>query len=180
MRSINITGKNNIDKINEIEKSTYKSVRLHMDNLNDSLLNHKFQNEMIRKMYLSDSIHNLLNDDFKIAQSLITRELNNKIQGYKGQDLKKNTHNANTIITMDNLLEKLVGSMLICYYCKKQIMVLYKNVREQSQWTLDRIDNSLSHTNNNTCISCLKCNLQRKVMNSDKFKFTKNLKINKI
>ena len=27
-------------------------------------------------------------------------------------------------------------------------------------WTLDRINNDLSHTNDNTCISCLKCNLQ--------------------
>ena len=46
-------------------------------------------------------------------------------------------------------------------------------------WTLDRIDNDLSHTNNNTCISCLKCNLQKRRRSHEKFKFTKQLKIEK-
>ena len=53
-------------------------------------------------------------------------------------------------------------------------------MREPFQWTLDRIDNSLSHTNENTCVSCLKCNLQRRVMDADKFTFTKQLKISKM
>jgi len=48
------------------------------------------------------------------------------------------------------------------------------------QWTLDRIDNDMGHNNNNTVISCLGCNLQRRTTNQDKFLFTKQLKLKKI
>ena len=47
------------------------------------------------------------------------------------------------------------------------------------QWSLDRIDNSIPHTNDNVIISCLKCNLQRRCQNKDNFLFTKQLKIEK-
>ena len=45
------------------------------------------------------------------------------------------------------------------------------------QWTLDRIDNDLSNTDENVIVACLKCNLQRRRQNKDKFLFTKQLKI---
>jgi hypothetical protein len=77
-------------------------------------------------------------------------------------------------------MAKLVGSQLTCDYCSKPIFVLYKNVRDPMQWTLDRIDNALGHTRENTCIACLKCNLQRRLMNAEKFSFTKKLKIQKV
>ena len=81
---------------------------------------------------------------------------------------------------LEDVLEKLVERKLTCFYCSKQLFVLYKNVREPLQWTLDRIDNDLNHSKENTCISCLKCNLQRRVTDSGKFIFTKKLKINKV
>jgi len=185
MKSINITGKHNIDKMNKVGDASYKAIRKHMADLNDDTLLHKKQLDIIRMMYLADTTpvlnYDVNDNNEKISiKSLIYTELNHKIQGYKGQDKKKNIHNIDTIINYDNVLEKLVSSTLTCYYCKKHIFVLYKNVREPFQWTLDRIDNSLSHTNDNTCISCLKCNLQRRVMNIDKFTFTKKLKISKM
>jgi hypothetical protein len=183
MRAINITGKHNIDKMNKVGDTSYKAIRKHMEDLEDDAILHKKQIDLLRILYLEDTVpiidNDIINSKFTI-KSLIVTELNHKIQGYKGQDKKKNIHNVDTLINIDNVLEKLVSSMLTCYYCKKQILVLYKNVREPLQWTLDRIDNSLSHTNENTCISCLKCNLQRRVMNIDKFTFTKNLKISKM
>ena len=45
------------------------------------------------------------------------------------------------------------------------------------QWTLDRIDNDQGHTYDNVVIACLECNLQRRRTNSDKFLFTKQMKI---
>ena len=181
MRAINITGKHNIDKMNKIGDTSYKAIRKHMEELDDSVILHKNQLDIIRMIYLADTvpiINNKLDD--KCIKSLIMNELIHKIQGYKGQDKKKNIHNETTIIKIDDVLEKLVSSMLACYYCKKTVFVLYKNVREPFQWTLDRIDNSLNHTKDNTCISCLKCNLQRRIMDVDKFTFTKKLKINKM
>ena len=52
-------------------------------------------------------------------------------------------------------------------------------MREPKQWTLDRIDNDKCHSKDNTVIACLKCNLDRRVTNIDKFKFTKQLNIMK-
>jgi hypothetical protein len=50
-------------------------------------------------------------------------------------------------------------------------------VREMQQWTLDRIDNDKGHFSDNVEISCLECNLKRKKQNSEKFLFTKQIKI---
>jgi hypothetical protein len=174
MRAINITGKHNIDKINEIGNETYKAVRKHMAALDEALLNHATQLDVLRNLYI-------IGPDYKSSNtSLYLSELNHKIQSYKGQDLKKEVHDQATLIQLEEVLEKLVGSQLTCGYCSKPIVVLYKNVREPTQWTLDRMDNAKSHTRENTCISCLKCNLQRRVTDFDKFTFTKKLKIQKI
>ena len=80
---------------------------------------------------------------------------------------------------MADVLEKLVISKLKCYYCAKEMLILYKNVRDPMQWTLDRKDNAVNHSKENTLISCLKCNLQRRVTDVDKFTFTKHLRIKK-
>ena len=102
-----------------------------------------------------------------------------KIAGYKSQDIKKEMYDKDQLITFDEVVEKLVASKLKCCYCSCQIMLIYKNVREPTQWTLDRKDNDLCHSCDNTVIACLKCNLQRRVTNVDKFEFTKKLKIQK-
>jgi hypothetical protein len=174
MRSVTITGKHNIDKLNEIGNDTYKAVRKHMTYLADSFLAKEYQLDMLRNLYVIGP------DYVSENTSLILSELNHKIQGYKGQDRKKEIHDQPSLILLDDVLAKLVGSQLTCCYCSKTILVLYKNVREPMQWTLDRIDNALGHTRENTCISCLKCNLQRRVMNAEKFTFTKKLKIQKL
>jgi len=67
-----------------------------------------------------------------------------------------------------------------CYYCKEEVYILYKNIRENLQWTLDRVDNDLGHINDNLVISCLKCNLKRRKQNDIAFLFTKQLDIKKI
>ena len=175
MRAINITGKHNIDKINEIDNKSYKAVRKNMLQIDpDLLINHQMQLETLREIYVLDGA------DSGDITSLFKSELIHKIQGYKGQDIKKEIHNAETLINLEHVLEKLVASNLECAYCSKPVFILYKNVREPWQWTLDRLDNDLSHTMENTCISCLKCNLQRRLIDADKFTFTKKLKINKV
>jgi len=54
---------------------------------------------------------------------------------------------------------------------------MYENVREEKQWTLDRIKNDIGHNNDNVVICCLKCNLKRGTINDKKFKFTKQMRI---
>ena len=98
-----------------------------------------------------------------------------KLNGYKNQDKKKKK--TDKLITYEECLEKLVISKLKCYYCKENCLIAYENVRENTQWTLDRINNDIGHSKDNVVICCLKCNLKRGTLNDEKFKFTKQMKI---
>ena len=116
-----------------------------------------------------------LNQSFE-GEETTKKELQKKLNSYKQQDIKKNK-NENGLISYEELLEKLVISKLRCYYCKKEALLLYENNREQKQWTLDRLDNSCGHTKDNVVISCLKCNLERRCLNDEKFLFTKQMRL---
>lgn len=78
---------------------------------------------------------------------------------------------------MEEMVEKIVSSKLLCFYCKQKLQILYENAREPFQWTLDRKNNNLNHSDENTVICCLKCNLERRKKNMEAFRFTKQLKI---
>lgn len=102
----------------------------------------------------------------------IKSEINQKINSYKNQDIKKKREQG--LITYDELIEKLVISKLKCYYCKTDVSIIYENVRQKNQWTLERIDNKISHTNDNCVICCLECNLKRRCIDSNRFKYSKD------
>ena len=72
---------------------------------------------------------------------------------------------------LEQTIEKLVASRLKCYYCKINMKLFYKKVRDMDQWTLDRINNDIGHNNNNVVICCLKCNINRRTTNDEYFKF---------
>ena len=116
-----------------------------------------------------------LNQSFE-GDATTKKELQKKLNSYKQQDIKKNK-TENGLISYEELLEKLVISKLRCYYCKKEALLLYENNREQKQWTLDRLDNSCGHAKDNVVISCLKCNLERRCLNDEKFLFTKQMRL---
>ena len=73
----------------------------------------------------------------------------------------------------------MVESKMKCFYCRCNMYLIYENVRQMNQWTLDRIDNHIGHNKNNLVISCLECNLKRRNTDKDKFLFTKRLNIKK-
>lgn len=153
-------------KINlEKPKNKKKSVQ----NFNENFFDINKQTFLINQIYLDIEIEN---------KNEIMREIENKINSYKHQDIDKNILSDN-LINIDQTIEKLVCSKMKCFYCKKQIFLIYKFTRDNLQWTLDRIDNNIGHSNQNTVICCLKCNLERRRKSSDAFKFTKQLKISK-
>ena len=47
---------------------------------------------------------------------------------------------------------------------------------ERKQWTLDRIDNTCGHNNDNVVISCLNCNIKRQDLDYDRFKKSKEIR----
>lgn len=169
MKNIEIAGKRHKDKINKANnpEKNIIAVRDCMINLPENLFKHDEQVKMINMLYL--------NNEFDYKKNL-EREIDKKISSYKTQDINKNKYNENNINRKETI-EKLVTSKLKCYYCKCNVLLFYNKVRDMEQWTLDRIDNSINHSDENVIIACLKCNLQRRCQNKDKFLFTKQLKI---
>ena len=166
----------NMSKSNNYEKEEYKLRKkvesMKLDSSNNILENLKIQKnqiEYINKIFLGN--------DFP-EKKIILNELKCKLSGYKQQDKKKDYYESGNLITLDNIIEKLVTSKLKCYYCNKNMIIFFEKVRDNDQWTLDRLNNYDEHTNENTIICCLKCNLQRRRKNSDKFLFTKQLENN--
>lgn len=135
---------------------------------NLNIFNSNEQISMINQIYLGEKFK----DD-----KLIRKNLKQKINSYKQQDLRKDRYDSNTFIKYDELLEKLVISKLICEYCRCRVLLMYANKREDKQWTLDRINNDDGHSNSNTIISCLKCNLERRCKNDKKFLFSKQMRL---
>ena len=124
-----------------------------------------------------DLINRLYLDETFPESTIILRDIKAKIAGYRQQDIDKNIYDSSSIISLEQVTEKLVASRLKCIYCKQNIKLLYKNQREPLQWTLDRKNNNLDHSNDNTVISCLKCNLERRRRNMRDFQFSKQLSI---
>ena len=144
--------------------------------------NYNDQLEMVNKLYLNDDtfFNTQTKNNINNLSVSIQREINRKISGYKHQDIKNEIYDKESLINLEDILEKMVASKLKCLYCKCIVNIIYKCVREETQWTLDRIDNDLCHSSSNTIISCLKCNLKRRNINKEKFLFTRNLNIKKI
>ena len=133
----------------------------------DFLLESKNHISIVNQLFLEQSFN---------GDNTTKIELHKKINSYKQQDIKKDK-NLDGLISYEELLEKLVLSKLKCYYCRKDVLLLYENNREQKQWTLDRLDNSLGHTKDNVVVCCLKCNLERRCLNDEKFLFTKQMRL---
>ena len=110
---------------------------------------------------------------------IIKKQLNIKLSGYRAQDTIKKMYVESDFIDLDNTIRLLKESNLTCYYCNGPVKVLYKQVREGCQWTLERIDNDYGHNKMNVVIACLDCNLQRRTMYHERFAFTKQLVVNK-
>ena len=133
--------------------------------------NYEEQLALIQKLYKGIPFY---------EQKYFSQALKIKLDSYKQQDIKKSYDAYDNFITLENIIEKLVTSSMLCFYCNIKTLILFKNSRTENQWTLDRINNYDEHSNSNTIICCLKCNLQRRRKNSAKFKFSKQLEHNLI
>ena len=112
--------------------------------------------------------------------STLISALKKKQCSYRQQDRDKNKYNDSTFITIDDIVGKLIVSNMKCYYCLRETCIFYGKVRQSNQWTLERLDNETGHSNKNTVISCLDCNLKRRNSNSNAFCFSKQLVIKKV
>ena len=166
MRSIDITGKRNIDKIRNIKNPERKETIKW--NLDDSYFTYNKQIQIINSLYLNQE---------QEQNILAKREISKKINGYKSQDIQKELLDLNRLISLDQTIEKLMVSKLKCFYCKENCELLYKNTLAKKQWTLDRVNNEYGHNHDNVVICCLECNIKKGEMDSDRFKQGKDIKI---
>ena len=155
-----------------LETDNIEKKHTEKDSFPESYYKNRTQKDLINKLFTGETF---------LKDKRIISILKKKISSYKQQDKhKKILRKESSIITLQETLDKLVASKLKCYYCKTKIFILYKQIREKKQWTLDRIDNSIGHHRDNVVISCLECNLKRRTTEIDRFTFTKQLKIKKL
>lgn len=111
---------------------------------------------------------------------MILQQIQQKIYGYKIQDIQKRLFSEDEFVDIPTVIEKMIECENQCFYCKTMVHVLYEYVREPKQWTVERIDNKFGHNKNNIAIACLNCNLHRRTMYHERYLFTKQLVIQKI
>ena len=167
MKKIIIKGSSNIKSFTN--KKT-RDILLKWNN-KEFLLDKTNQVEILNKIFLDESFD---------GKKEVISEIKKKRNSYRNQDVKKNRMDQLLLITFDEIIEKLVISKLKCYYCKCDMLLCYEEKREKTQWSLDRIDNGIGHFTDNVVCSCLECNLKKRTRDSEKFRFTKQMKIKKI
>jgi hypothetical protein len=113
-----------------------------------------------------------------ILCSKVKSEINVKLRTYKTSDASRSLPGT-SISDYNVIADIMIRQKSKCYYCHKEFLMLYKNTRDPLQWSVDRIDNSKAHTENNIVISCLRCNLQRRTRDCEEFYISRNLHIMK-
>lgn len=107
---------------------------------------------------------------------LIKQLIRQKVDGYHSQDIKKGLYDEHWFVDMEYVIDKLRKCSLCCFYCQEEVYLLYELAHDQKQWTLERIDNTMGHNKNNVEIACLSCNIRRRTMYHEKYRFTKQVK----
>jgi hypothetical protein len=159
-----------IKRANRVKNELVKRNIMNKYNISETFFNYEIQLQLLKEIYDKTNLH--LNNDEK---NIFKNELERKIANYKQQDLLKKKYNELRFIDFDTILKKLIDSKMQCFYCRCQVYILYKLVRELTQWTVDRINNDEGHNKENFVISCLNCNIRRRNTSSSKFLFTKQL-----
>jgi hypothetical protein len=166
---------NGSKQIKKKEKEKKMRVETKTWGLNNEDLSFETQLGLLNALFNNTYNNNELINPRHIA--MIVSHIKAKISGYKQQDILKGKFLESDFVSFDNVIGLLNQSKMRCHYCACETYLLYEIVRENKQWSLDRINNEIGHNRNNLLIACLECNLKRRRTNKDAFFFTKNLQI---
>lgn len=111
---------------------------------------------------------------------LMAQQIQTKLSGYRSQDVEKGMYDAAAFIDYDTVKEALIACNMCCRYCNARVKILYDEVRDRTQWTVDRIHNGAGHNKGNFVIACLGCNLHRRCRRADEYNATKRMVIVKV
>jgi hypothetical protein len=177
-KTINIVGTTNrymIKKLTQNKALERKRIKRAKWDLSQEEMQFSNQLKVINEMFFDNLCDNkIYNNEMS---KIITQQINQKIAGYKNQDLTKKMFDVQNFIIFTDIITRMNKCELTCYYCKQEMVVLYDISREMKQWTVDRIDNNKGHDKDNFHLACLECNLKRRKQSDDKFLFTKQLNI---
>jgi len=134
----------------------------------------------IREQLNSQECDIIITNSYSNTKKIIIQQINQKLYGYKCQDIQKGLFSESEFIDILFVIQKMIDCNNLCFYCKNPVYVLYEYVREPKQWTVERIDNNFGHNKSNIEIACLNCNLRRRTMYHERYVFTKQLNIQKI
>lgn len=184
-----------------VEESEVKKIIINLDNKNENNKMKKISYQKEKKMRVETQTWGLNENDLSCDKqreillsikenktdakaknkckysSLFASHIKTKLSSYKQQDVLKKKYNDHEFIRFQDTVNLLCDSNLKCHYCSCDVYILYEVVREEKQWSLDRINNDIGHNKGNLVIACLECNLKRRRTNKDSFMFTKNLVI---
>ena len=174
-----------------IKKVNHEKLPEKKKNIFDKTYSHEYQKKIINELYsnsndndinnnnnddIDNDIDNDIDKDIDKDINKVKKEILKKQSSYKQQDKKKGVYDESNFIKCNEIYEMLVKNVLKCNYCCCNINIIYDNYRDDFQWSLDRINNDIGHITSNVCISCLKCNLQRRNKDYSKFKESKEIK----
>ncbi len=166
IKKITIIEENKLTKKIKNQKEKKKRVETKTWGLNQETLSYEIQFNYLNNMDIDDEYVSKLKTHIK-----------SKLCSYKHQDILKKKFDEFKFVSFNETIQLLKKSQLKCCYCSDNIYILYEHVRENKQWSLDRINNDIGHNSGNLVISCLECNLKRRRTNKDAFMFTKNMVI---
>ena len=166
---------NGSKQIKKKEKEKKMRVETKTWGLNNEDLSFETQLGLLNSLFIKNYTNNELINPKHI--SMIVSHIKAKISGYKQQDILKGKFLETEFVSFTDVIDLLNQSKMRCHYCACETYLLYEIVRENKQWSLDRINNEIGHNRNNLLIACLECNLKRRRTNKDAFFFTKNLQI---
>ena len=179
-KQINITGQSNRYQIKKLtQKKIIDKKRVETKKWELEIEYFKYKKQLQLLIDISNNILNVYeNEDTDTnASKILINQIEKKINSYKKQDIDKKILNIEKKINLTCIIDKLNETEIKCYYCKCEMLILYENVRDSKQWTVDRINNDIGHNIDNFVLACLDCNLKRRCKSSDKFLFTKQLNI---
>jgi len=110
----------------------------------------------------------------KAKQPLLYQQIKAKLSSYRAQDIEKGFVDQQ-LMDISGVIQKLEECNFKCFYCKEIVLILYDNVRDPGQWTLERLDNKRGHVLDNVEIACLSCNLRRRTMKYERYIMTKEI-----
>lgn len=192
MKQITISGTNTRYQIKKVTKTLEKDKKRKITmNWNNEIYDISLQkqclmniNKLNQLQFCNESISTLVTEsyDFSLTKEelLMKNEIEKKLSSYRHQDDVKKISYVLPVITFEETIKKMIDCDLSCYYCKETCFLFYEKVRENKQWTLDRLDNDNNHNRDNVVICCLKCNLHRRTTASSRYLFTRQLILRKL